>query len=711
MNSNIFNRLSFVSLLLVVVLLPLFFLPFTNISIESGKGLFLVIGLIVSVIFWIISRFSDGKVSIPRSPVLLAGGAVLLVTLFSAIFSGSRQMSLFGTMLDVGSFWFIFSALLLMLLSAIVFREPKNARIALFGILLSSVILLIFQTLHVFAPTVLSFGVLAGKTDNIFGSWNGLGIFIGFFVICCLFVIEFFPVSKGLKLLLGILTILSLIFISIVNFIFIWEIVGIFALLIFVYKISINAKEKQMTQEAGEGRESGEKTGFPILSFIVVLISLLFFISGQFIGGIMPSRLGIVNTEVGPSLVSTFSVTKSVILAHPALGMGPNRFTEAWSLYKPLAVNGSAFWDVSFNAGSGLLPTFIATTGLLGTLSWLLFFVLFIITGVKWLFSSLKNNVSLETLTFFFLSLYLFVSAFFYVTGAVMLLLAFVFAGAFIGLVASSRAQKEPGAEITWLFFNDHRKSFFFMLFLIVLTILSVGVGFKYIERFASIPYFNRTITATKVEDAQASIGKALSLSTNDLYLRTYAEVYLARLNSIVSKGAPSLSDTDKTDLQSSLDQAVTGAQAAIQYNPQNYLNFQMLGNVYQSAGLIGVKDGYDQALSAYQNASSFNPGNPRLRLLLATVSLAAGRTKDAKDYANQALTLKPDYIDALVVLSQIAKGEGDSAAALSYAEKALSLAPTNQDLVNYVNSLKNTGSPAPAATSTPANTSTSKNP
>jgi hypothetical protein len=49
MQTNVFNRLSFLSIFLTVVLLPVFFLPFTNISTNISKGLLLVVGLTLSV--------------------------------------------------------------------------------------------------------------------------------------------------------------------------------------------------------------------------------------------------------------------------------------------------------------------------------------------------------------------------------------------------------------------------------------------------------------------------------------------------------------------------------------------------------------------------------------------------------------------------------------------------------------------------------------
>ena len=142
----------------------------------------------------------------------------------------------------------------------------------------------------------------------------------------------------------------------------------------------------------------------------------------------------------------------------------------------------------------------------------------------------------------------------------------------------------------------------------------------------------------------------------------------------------------------------------ATTYDPENYLNFQLLGSVYQAVGALGVKDAYDKAIVAYQTASSLNPLNPGLKLSIAGVSFIDGKVQDAKDYANQALSLKPDYSDALVTLSQIAKSEGNNSLALSYAQSALSLSPSDQNLIQYVNSL---GTAAPT-TSTPTTSPTS---
>src|SRR3989338_6936747 len=569
MYSNIFDRLSFISLFLVIVLLPVFCLPFTTISIAVGKGLLLVVGLTLSIIFWAISRFIDGKIIFPRSALLL----------------------------------------------------------------------------------------------------SGLGIVFIFFLFSLFLVIEFFPISKVEKLLLSIFTLLSILLAILVNFPLAWILLGISSLIIFVYKVSISF----------HGKEEDRKQ-FPLTSFIVVIISLLFFLSSGFLSDVISNRLHISNTEVSPSLGATLSITRGVLGDHPIFGLGPNRFDEAWAMYKPQSINNTQFWDVSFNSGSGTLPTLAATVGGLGILSLLVFFVLFLIVGVRSVFYGIKNKVNWEIIAFFMLSLYLFISSFFYSTGAVIFLLSFVFAGVFIGLTSK---------EILISFLSDHRKSFFSILILILVIMISVVMAFKYIERLVSIPYFSQALRAPTVEEAQVAIGRALTLHENDLYLRTYSQIYLLKFNSLAGKDATTTSDADKVALQSNLDQAVNGALLATRYNPRNYLNWGALGSLYQSLAFLGVKDVSSKAIEAYQKAIALNPNNPGLKITLASVFWTDDKISEAKDYANQGLALKSDYIDALLLLSQIAKKEGDNVLAISYAERALALAPTNPDLIKYMDSFK----------------------
>ncbi|MBP6883872.1 MAG: hypothetical protein KBC06_01420 [Candidatus Pacebacteria bacterium] len=683
MSSNTLDKISFWALFSVIVLLPIFFIPFSKIPIENAKGLLLVVGLSVAIISWLSARLYDKKIVLPRSIVLISALVVVLVFLASSLFSKVPHVSLFGTLFDIGTFWFMLCCFLLMLLSSIVLKDFHKARLVLWGVVVSTSVALIFQILRIISPTVFSLGIFSSKIDNVFGSWNSLGLFFGFIIIISLFVIEFFPISKIKKIILSVLIVLSLLFVATVNFSLIWVMLGIFSLLLFIYKISFHSGLQQGT--------SGS-TPFPVFSLAVVMVSLIFFVSGSFIGGYLPRYVNAVNTDITPSFGATFSIAKAVISHNPILGVGPNKFGEMWGLYKSINLNTSPFWNVYFQSGFGFFTTLLSLTGILGILSLLAFFVLFIKSGIQSVFSNRENQVNFELAVFFLATIYLFSASFFYSTGVAFISLAFVFAGIFIGL--KSYAENR---ELTLEFSSNPKRSFVAIFIIVLMIILSAGFGLKYLERFASVNYFGRSLSSTTMPEAEAAIQKALALNTNDLYLRTYAQVYAIKFSSLANKNS-ALSDAEKADLQKSLDEAVSGAQLAVANNRQNYLNFQTLGYVYGTAGLFGVPDSYDKSVEAYSNASSLNPLNPELKLSLARVFLAQKKTKEARDYTTQALNLKPDYVDGFVLFAQISQSEGDIDQALFYAKRAQALAPDNKELSGYVDSLKKPTPPTTAS-------------
>jgi hypothetical protein len=83
MLTNILDRISFWSFFVVVALLPIFVIPFVNIPIETSKTVLLVLGTAISFIAWAAARFSDGRVVLPKSKLILVFFAISIFTLIS----------------------------------------------------------------------------------------------------------------------------------------------------------------------------------------------------------------------------------------------------------------------------------------------------------------------------------------------------------------------------------------------------------------------------------------------------------------------------------------------------------------------------------------------------------------------------------------------------------------------------------------------------
>ena len=101
---HFFNKLSFVTLLVTVFVSMFFFIPYVPVTLDASKGFLLSIGMTLSLFFWFIARLGEGKFSIPKDRLVLAGGVIPLVFLLASFFSSSKYVSIFGSGFEIGTF-------------------------------------------------------------------------------------------------------------------------------------------------------------------------------------------------------------------------------------------------------------------------------------------------------------------------------------------------------------------------------------------------------------------------------------------------------------------------------------------------------------------------------------------------------------------------------------------------------------------------------
>jgi tetratricopeptide (TPR) repeat protein len=498
-------------------------------------------------------------------------------------------------------------------------------------------------------------GVLAGKTGNLVGSWNNLSILSLCGIILALLLIECAYITKKHKILLTLFVIISLFITLLTNFPLTWELLTLFSAFIFTYRVYLYRKQTIFSLHT--------QTAFPTHSLFVLIISLLFFVSGQFIGSYIPTKLGITNLEASPTFISTMGVLNGVLEQNPFTGMGPNNFAEAWARYKSPLVNSSSYWNIAFNTGSGLIPTFFITTGLFGVLALCTFFYFLYVPYKKKIFEKMLSREHTEVTILYMVTLCLSLASFLYTIGTTLFFLLFASLGVMIG--ASTFPHK--GERITFSFLNDPRYSFFGMAVLVSLIVCSVSFAGFYTKRFISVSYFTKTLEATNTQDARGSISRAVELYPTDLYYRTYAQVELFTLKEILEKTKrEGFGEESTASLKQSSDSALRLAESAVRFHPRNALNWEILGMVYESLSNVGLYHAYDKAIESYRMASALDPLNPRMKLIIANTLATEGKYEEAKNVVREALQLKQGYKDALGLLSQI-----------EYAEKNSSLSPS----------------------------------
>ncbi|MFA6158924.1 MAG: tetratricopeptide repeat protein [Candidatus Paceibacterota bacterium] len=651
--------LSFIALQALLFLTPLFFVPIASIPFQGGKNLFLILGVSVVFVLWLVARLKDGVLVFPRSLFYASSGLLAATYVLAGIFSGNRETSFAGQSFDLGTLAFFIPSILLFALVPLVIRSRERILCSYATLLASFLVAAVFHALHVFFPGALSLGLLSRVTDNLVGGWSDLGIFFGLSALLSMLSLERASLGRMFRILALVCFVASLGMVTIVNFSTIWIVLSSVSLVFFVYELSV-----------------GKKMAYYALVTLVVSVS--FIIGGGRIGGFISNTLGTGQTEVRPSLSTTVQVAKSTLMTHPLFGTGPNRFSSDWLLHRPDGINQTQFWNMDFNYGIGFMPSILTTTGVIGSLAVLAFLVLFLLAALKTFFKEGSTRLSRHLVISSFVgAAYLWVFSFVYVPSPSIWLLTMFLTGLFISAL---REDKILG-DISLKTFD--RPSANFVSVLLIVFFLIGSLAFLYFTgiRFAAMVYFQKAAIALNIDGnpdkAQAYLVKASSFAPIDAYSRALAQINLSRIGALLNDSKLD-KDTVQKLFQQYLSVAIQSANQSMLLDPTNYANYASLGQVLESVIPLKIQGAYEGSKQAYTQALALNPGNPELYLDLARIEVAKGDNDAARAELSKAFGKKGDYADAIYLLAQIQMGEKDVDGAISSVSALATLSPSD---------------------------------
>lgn len=309
-------------LMVLVFLLPLFFLPVTMDFFDFNKNLLLMAGVLILTGLWVLKMVLEKKISFRKTvldiPVLLVAAAYLL----SFIFASTNKIEALFLPLGSGS---IFA---LTLLYFLITNNLKSASvISLFHSLIASATLLaliaVYQVIGV--PQVF----IAEKSSFAY-----------------LRLINFSPAGG----LVSLAMFLSL---------------GLLLLLVLFYQKLQQDKEAAPAADATTETKPQSKAN---LFFFLYVFSGLLLISGL---GVTLFQL---LTNSKPLFLPQFSgwvIALEAFKIFPFWGVGVENFVAAFTAGKPLSYNATTLWNSRFGVSANSYFHFLTTIGIFGFLSWL----------------------------------------------------------------------------------------------------------------------------------------------------------------------------------------------------------------------------------------------------------------------------------------------------------------------------------------------------
>jgi len=670
--------LSIAQVILVAIggLLPVLFIPSLYIPFSGGKVLLVTIAASLAVLFLVMAMLREGNLNLRFSLILVGAWAIAGVTFVSAWLSGDVRDALFGNGLDSHTAFFAFlSALLVTITSS--FHHSKQMVIRLYGVLIfSAIILSVFHIIRmIFGPEMLAFSLFTSNTSPLVGSWNGLAIFYGLVVLLVLIALQQLPLSKGGRYIsIGVLC-LSLVMLSIINFLPAWWILLVVSGVIGLYHLVRNLWNKETKTSHHNEKDSLAMLVSAIITFIVALI---FVIAGPSLGTFISEKIGVSFLEVRPSLSATVDITRAVYTEDLLLGAGPNRFVDAWRINKDPIINDTIFWNTPFDSGYSQLATHLIGTGLAGVVAYALFFVGLIWSGFRFLLLAPNNDrfwhfIGMSSLV---ATTYLVVMSIIYVPPPSILLLSAITTGIF--LAAYTRLIPPRLLSI------NAENGRIYGVILIVLAVSAVSgtgyVAYAGATEMLAVYKFNQAMGTVAEGDSLDTLNEkivsAFAISTNDVFAQQIAFHHLSQMRSVITIQEPT--PTDQQLFQDSASRAIEAANTAITLDPTEPFNHQLSGQIYSVLALVGVEGARDRASESFATAKSLDPQNPIIDLLEADLAVSVGDNAAARVAAEQSVAKKGNFTEALFFLAQLDINDGDLERAINIVSGIVQLEPQN---------------------------------
>jgi tetratricopeptide (TPR) repeat protein len=661
-----------IALIGLAFLLPIFFLPGLAAGLGFSKVLlgFAAVGVLVIALSLLMLRLSSVRTVVPVSLLLLWG--VVISAFVSGLFSADSLAAFRGSVIETQTVAFL--ALMAVVASiGLLAQQNKHFMMRILQVLLgSATLLLLYVSVRLLFGPLFGFGSFSAVTTSPIGNFNDTAVFAALLVLLSTISLLQLQLSKVLQIMFAVIVMLSLFVLAVVNFSYVWLVVGFFGLLVLLYIVAQDTLFASGTDAKITNVTSKIAVGVVLL---VCLTSASFVVAGEYIGGYVSNILEVEYLEVRPSFEATIAIAQGVYADAALFGVGPNQFDTSWREHKDVSINQTLFWNTDFQSGSGYVPTLFVTLGLVGGLLLLLFHTWYLWSGARMLLKPETQDSQwyyLGVITFTG-AVFLWGMSYVYVPSATILLLAALFTG--LSLATSFMLQ--PTRVRTIPLVLNRQRGFVLMAIAIVCITGTMGTWFTIGKQYVAQADFNQTqsVVADIATVDQAALA-AYQLYPDHRFLGVRARIALLEMNQVLTIQEPT--EADQQRFLEISDRALSLADTAVRAAPREPSYHAILAGVYNNLALAGIPGALDRSTTSIATAVTLDPKNPTYALLTAQLAANRGDIESVRAALTTALAQKRNYTEALFALAQLDIAEGDAEGAIATTQAIITLEPNN---------------------------------
>lgn len=405
------------------------------------------------------------------------------------------------------------------------------------------------------------------------------------------------------------------------------------------------------------------------------------------------SRPIILPFETGfQTALASISQDQGQVLKSFLLGSGFGTYVTDFTRFKPATFNlNETLWSFTFFRSSSFALEILATTGLLGLVSYL--FIIYRFVKERYLFIPV---------------VLVFVASFILPFSFTVVFLLFALLGLFASLRALTNPRTYPDLEFYFValkkgflvavpegqnYHGEHRTYSRSLPLLVGAVILAfVGmIGFMAGRYFLSDLALQRSLIAFSENNAQRTYDEqvmAINLFPyRDTNHRVFSQLNLTLANSLASSQpqGQEVPQEIQQDILNLIQQSINSGRNAVTISPQTALNWNNLSSIYRS--LINFGENADQfAVTTNQQAIALDPTNPQQYINLGGIFYQLGSFTDAQNQFQLAVQFKPDYANAYYNLGHALEEQGQLEQALAQYLTVRNLVSNDQQSLDQIN-------------------------
>lgn len=362
---------------------------------------------------------------------------------------------------------------------------------------------------------------------------------------------------------------------------------------------------------------------------------------------------------------------------YPLLGSGVETFAYSYYQDRPVEHNLVSEWDFLYNRAHNEWLNFLATTGIIGLGTYLLFIGWYLVLSVKQI---LKKSPDLKLIPLALLSgiIALSISNFFGFSTVVVTTLFFLYPAFFVVLTSKDSSDEDLAERPSSLAFSQH-------LGISIVSIISIFLLFASYNTWSA--------------DSNYALGKGLAQANfltegTDLILVAIRKspneaLYYDKLADIYTRAAINLEQSGNSTGAAQVAQAaIVNSSKALELNPR-HLNFHktrarvLITLAQLDLQLLGP------AAQTLQTALALSPTDAKLMYNLALVQLSSGQAELALQTLEQTVSMRANYEAARQELANQYQIIGETEKARKQYEYILqNLSPNNQLVKEKLDSL-----------------------